>query len=129
MPSISCAHCRDSATRPWLRTLVVNPQKMGASVSLRSSDFANARAGCRLAQISGVAKPLSAIHAVPRRLRSLSSLVSRCDDQGRLETSSSPLLRWEMVSVRAMRFNASSPAACQTGMAASPRPAFREVMR
>ena len=98
-------------------------QRIGASASWRSSDFARARAGCRLVQTSGAGQPLSAIHAVPRRLRSSSSLASRCDDRGRLETSSSPWLRWEMASVRAMRFKASSPAACQSGMAASVRPA------
>ena len=84
---------------PLVKTLIVSPQRMGSSASWRSSDFAKARAGCRLVQTSGAAQPLSAIHAVPRRVRSPSSLASRCDDRGRVATSSSPWLRWEMASV------------------------------
>ena len=108
--SISCAHSRDSATRPWVMTLANSPEKMGARASWRSSDFAKARAGCRLVLTSGVAQPLSASHAVPSKLRSPSSMVSRSDDRGRVETNSSPRLRWAMASVSAMRFSASSPA-------------------
>ena len=51
------------------------------------------------------------------------------DDRGRAATSSSPWLRWEIASVRAIRFNASSPAACHSGMAASAKARCREVMR
>ena len=106
-----------------------SPQKMGGRASWRSSDFAKARAGCRLVQTSGVAQPLSAIHAVPRRVRSPSSLASRCDDRGRVETSSSPWLRWEMASVRAMRFNASSPARLPERNGGFGKARGREVMR
>ena len=42
------------------------------------------------------------------------SLASRCDDRGRVEVSSRPRLRWRS-SARAMRFNARSPPACQSG--------------
>ena len=121
--SISCAHGRDSATRPCVRMLLKSPKKIGASASRRSSDFANASAGCRLVQASGVGQPLSACHAKPRRVRNPSSLESRSDDRGRVEIRPSAPSRWEMASVRAIRFNASSPAACQSGMAASARPA------
>ena len=75
--SISSAHARASATRPCAQTLVVSPVKMGTSASRRLSDFAKARAGCRLVQTSGVLQPLSAAQAVPRRVRSSSSLASR----------------------------------------------------
>ena len=72
---------------------------------------------------SGAPQPFSPTHAVLRRLRRPSSLASLCEDQGRVEISSSPWLRWEIASISAMRFNARSPAACHSGMAASARPA------
>ena len=66
---------------------------MGTSTpSRRLSDFAKARAGCRLVQTSGVLQPLSAAQAVPRRVRSSSSLVSRSDERGRVGDQFEPLV-------------------------------------
>ena len=110
--------CAPASGRYWTVPKRWAPKRRGArATSLRQVP------GCRLVQTSGTAQPLSAIHAVPRRVRSSSSLASRSDDGGKVETSSSPWVRWEMASVSAMRFSASSPAACQSGIAASARPA------
>ena len=121
--SISSAKEIDSATRPTHIVFALKPQRMGINASLRPSDFASPSARCKLFQTSGAAQPLSVIHAVPREASSASSLTSRSAEAGRVLTSSNPLFKCEIASVSAIRFNANSPALCQSGIAASVRPA------